>query len=695
MARITCCLIIVLTGCAGGASHPPATRLVDLFDVATIEQALPQLPVPARTEWRFADVDGPPLAGWQAATGVTDLAQRDGRLYGKTVSDKPLITVERTSGLDEDDMLHAVEVRLRASAGANLLVHFDGAPDLDLAQALGGMGLLPWGRTPIVAGDEIQTYTLTSPFPMMTAGTRHVLVQPTDVAGADFQIESIRLIFRREYLAEFPTGVSWQGLGEIYRETLVARSPERLRFDLDLPPEARLELALGTPSASPVTFRVTAQAGGSERVVLERTVTTADRWEIASIDLAEYAGAPAAVGLELEAEEQGSVGLWGTPVVRSRHGEPARAPTEATSDREPPQGVILVMVDTLRRDHLEAYGYQRQTAPSLTALGESGVRFADCQAQATWTKVSSPSILTGLYPPTHGIAEFADRLPASAVTMAEVFREAGYATLSYSSVLFTGKFTNLHQGFEVLHEATSASDQLAAKTARIYTDRLLPWLDQHRDDPFFVFLHLFDPHDPYEPYAPYDTLWFDPSAREEHEAEMEQVRAEITDPLMKAFLMPTREELAQAGVEADRFISRQIDWYDGSIRGFEVELARLIERLGELGLDEKTLIGLRQRSWRGVPRPRAQLPRPGRVWRAHQRAAVHVVARNAARRRRHRDHGRDHRHPADGPGAQSAAGARECAGPQSGAATADIVGARAAASAPSVLADGGDQQRRW
>ena len=53
-------------------------------------------------------------------------------------------------------------------------------------------------------------------------------------------------------------------------------------------------------------------------------------------------------------------------------------------------------------------------------------------SQATWTKVSSPSILTSLYPTSHGVIEFIDRLPASATTMAEVFRDAGYATLSFS-----------------------------------------------------------------------------------------------------------------------------------------------------------------------------------------------------------------------------------------------------------------------
>ena len=100
---------------------------------------------------------------------------------------------------------------------------------------------------------------------------------------------------------------------------------------------------------------------------------------------------------------------------------------------------------------------------------------------------------------THGVRDFADRLPAAATTLAEVYRQAGYATVSFSSILFTGQFTNLHQGFEEVHEDASLPDRESSKTSREYVDRLLPWLERHRDVPFFAFLHVADPHDPYEP----------------------------------------------------------------------------------------------------------------------------------------------------------------------------------------------------
>ncbi len=198
--------------------------------------------------------------------------------------------------------------------------------------------------------------------------------------------------------------------------------------------------------------------------------------------------------------------------------------------------------------------------------------------------------MTSLHPSSHGVTNFGERLPAAATTLAEVYRAAGYATLSMSSVLFTGAFTNLHQGFEELHEDTSLPDRRSSKTARVYLDRLLPWLESHRDVPFFVLLHVTDPHDPFEPAAPYNALWADPRGKAEHERQLAEVRKVIAEPLLQRLGMPTRAELERAGFDADAFVAYDRDWYDGSIRGMDVEMGRLVERLRALGLERDTLL---------------------------------------------------------------------------------------------------------
>jgi iduronate 2-sulfatase len=181
-------------------------------------------------------------------------------------------------------------------------------------------------------------------------------------------------------------------------------------------------------------------------------------------------------------------------------------------------------------------------------------------------------------------------LPASATTLAEVFREAGYATVGFASIPFVGRFTNLHQGYEEFHEPGSLQVSKDAKTAREYMGRFLPWLERHRDTPFFALLHVADPHSPYFPYEPYGEIWGEPGDADDHRAALEQVRPHIAHPLMRNFGMPLRSELEKAGLDPEVFVDRELDAYDGSIRGLDVEIGRLLEQLDYLGLRDEVLI---------------------------------------------------------------------------------------------------------
>ena len=589
----------VLAGCSGTPSEVMTIRLLDEFTSAAVEgESTDSVPSPPRTEWRFDGSASDAKQQWKAGPGVAGLSVGDGFLKARSTTEIPILHVERASGLENGDVLHSVEVRMRASEGSKLAVMFSNSEELNLEAVVGQTrsdSPRAWPLTsPLVEGDSIQTYTLTkmtstlqSSFP--SSEIRHIMLRPTDVEGAEIEIESVRLIFRKEYLANIPSGVSWQGFADIFRETLVTRSPERVEFTLDLPARPWLDLAVGTVEDGPVTFQVGVSRGGggrnSESLLLKRTLTTPHRWEVNPVDLEDFADETVTLSLSLEAQTNGALGFWGSPVIRNRGAMPHTGGVSGA----PPQGVVLIIGDTLRRDHLDAYGYARPTAPTLSRLAAAGVLFQDTQSQASWTKVSVPSILTSLYPTTHGIADFPDRMPASAVTVAEAFREAGYATWSTSSVAFSGQQSNLHQGVEVLHERASIAES-GSKTARPFADRLLPWLEDHREVPFFVFLHAMDPHSPFEPRRPYNTLWADPAKKEEHEKRVDKAREFIKDEAMKGRGMPTREEMEQAGVDIEPYLAYEHDWYDGSIRGMDAEIGRVMEKLGQLGLVDKTLV---------------------------------------------------------------------------------------------------------
>lgn len=583
----------LLTGCGGPpAGEPSAVRLVDLFSLQKPAAPAPAAPPSSpMSEWRFASSQTPAEApAWEAGPGVADLEVRAGRLTGRSTDDFPLLHVERAAGLDSGDVLHSIEIRMRASAGSNLSAQFMGAEQIDLGQAVEQGRMVAWRvATPIVAGD-LRTYILSAasnPFPIPAANLRHILIRPTDVAGATFEIESIRIVFRKGFLAGIPAGLSWQGLSEIYRETLVAHAPETVTLDVDVPHDAFLDLAVGTLEAEPVTFRVAVREGrGEEKVVLDRAVAKPEAWEEAPVDLSDWGGRRVALTLSLQAKRPGALGFWGSPVIRRRL--PAAA--EEGGGPRRPRGVILVFADTLRRDHLDVYGHDRETAPVLRRMAREGTLFRNTVVEGTWTKVSAPSLLTSRYPLSTGVLDFEDRLPSSAVTLAEAYRDAGYATLGLSSIIFTGRFSNLHQGFEELHEATSLSEARSSKTAKEYVGRLVPWLEGHRDVPFFVLLHVLDPHDPYEPKPPYDSLWAGPGRKEEHQGRIQAVREHIADPLLQAFGMPNREEVAAAGFDPEAYIGVEKDWYDGSIRGMDDQIGRLLGELRRLGLERDVLV---------------------------------------------------------------------------------------------------------
>ena len=582
-------------------------RPIDGFESVMV-QGSPPASEPERTEWRFdgegtvpapeeggegeEGEEGEDTFGWTALNDIEGLEVRDGMLVGSTGA-LPVLLGVRPDELDESDLLYAIEVRMRVSSGAEVGIQLNGAQERDddwVESRIEQLTDQPRRqlRAELTPGDDFLTYTLREAGPTIPISAARNI--PSNEEGAEFEIESVRIIPLKEHLSSIPSGPGWHGLSEIYRETIVSRAPERIVVDLDLPARPWLDLAYGTIEDGPVTFEVTVTAAGTATSLLKRTVTTPDRWSTSRLELSEYAGQSVTLSLGLDADEPGTLGYWGSPVVHNSGVMPAN--DDVTEDRsalldggsERPRAIILFISDTMRRDHMEAYGYERSTSPTLTKLADEGVRFADNISQASWTKVSVPSILTSLYPSTHGIIDMPDRLASSVTTISEALREAGYATWQTSSVIFSGKLSNLHQGVDVFHERASIGelDHSTSKTARTYVDRFLEWAGDHSDVPFFAFIHAFDPHSPFEPYAPYDALWSTTDGAAEHERGNELWEGRMND-------LPTQVQMDSTDVDQELYVQHEKDWYDGSIRAMDVEVARLMEGLEQLGIADETL----------------------------------------------------------------------------------------------------------
>lgn len=170
----------------------------------------------------------------------------------------------------------------------------------------------------------------------------------------------------------------------------------------------------------------------------------------------------------------------------------------AETAAEPPVNVLLIMVDTLRADHVGTYGHERDTTPHVDRFAEKATVFETTYSHSPWTMPSVASIFTSLPPRDHGVANWRQPLPTKFTTLAEHFQEHGFHTEAYvSHVIFDPEY-NFNQGFEVYdYSVLDIGFPAEISTARELTDLFLQSLEEGVEEPFFAWLHYFDPHNEY------------------------------------------------------------------------------------------------------------------------------------------------------------------------------------------------------
>jgi len=208
--------------------------------------------------------------------------------------------------------------------------------------------------------------------------------------------------------------------------------------------------------------------------------------------------------------------------VACSRGEP---PAAARVDRRP-SSILLVTIDTLRADHVHAYGYPRETTPHLDALARDGVLFETAYAPSSATGPSHATLFTARQPVAHGVVHNGIPLDASIPTIASLLAAQGYRTAAFVSSYPVARAFGFAQGFGHYDDAfaegggtmtskrwqrekgtAGALDRRAAATV----DLAERWISTHADGtPLFLWVHLFDPHAPYSPPPPYDTAFSTP-----------------------------------------------------------------------------------------------------------------------------------------------------------------------------------------
>lgn len=244
------------------------------------------------------------------------------------------------------------------------------------------------------------------------------------------------------------------------------------------------------------------------------------------------------------------------------------------------KNVVLIIVDTLRADHMGCYGYARNTSSCMDSLASAGVRYENVTAAEPWTLPSMSTIFTGLLPLEHNARRRGDSyfgIHPDAVTLTEHLAGAGYTTAAFFNVIFMNADFGFHQGFDhfdCFSSLGSSSDRNAEQTV----DAALEWIDNgYSGGPLFLAVHFYDPHLTYSPPDSFADLWTDPGYSGEFDSSWGHRETVVNVNRGEIVLEP--EDLFN--LEA---------LYDGEIAYTDREISRLLDGLRFRGITSDAIV---------------------------------------------------------------------------------------------------------
>ncbi len=238
--------------------------------------------------------------------------------------------------------------------------------------------------------------------------------------------------------------------------------------------------------------------------------------------------------------------------------------------------MILLVIDTLRADHVGCYGYERETTPGIDRIAASGIRYENAFTTAPWTLPAFGSILTSSYPWEHGAVNDYLALRRDLPTLARTLADHGYETAAFVSHIYTSRTYGFAEGFHRFEDFRIGEeyrfDQGREPRAEVVIRAALDWLGARKSTkPFFLWIHLFDPHWEYDAPEPYRTL-FDGEYAGHMDGSYESIAP---------FFSPD-------SAPAPRDLHHLVALYDGEIQYADAWVDTLVRALREGGEWERT-----------------------------------------------------------------------------------------------------------
>ena len=348
-----------------------------------------------------------------------------------------------------------------------------------------------------------------------------------------------------------------------------------------VPAGAGLSYPLDVPADGPVLGLLAAASGGAATLTVRATIDGAEPKVLAEAPV-DAGGEPKPIAVDLAP-------LPGRVIRRDLDPPGAAVPPSSSAVSVPPcppaaaplvrlgpvqaRNVILVMIDTLRADHVPPYGRTRVQAKVLDLLAERGATFERFSAVEDWTKPSCATMLTGLYPNTHQTQTDTGSLPSSVRMVTEELKEQGFKTGAFIANGYVSDKFGFKRGWDQYTNYIREGKPTIAE--RVLGDAAA-WIEANKGERFYAYVHTIDPHVPYSPPREFLELYDDQPY--DGPIEARKTHQQVEDIKKKKMSVTERDK------------QRLLALYDGEISYHDGHLGSFLKKLDELGILDDTLV---------------------------------------------------------------------------------------------------------